>query len=166
VTLSKTAFDAISARLELRAKDFAVIAQTGYSFEEWINCEAYVACKEKRSDSVVSPRPHYSEVGSELNAFGDLLIPRKLNKLLIEIEVIHARTGWKWDRKIENDTLKLASIPDAQALQLVIVVSEVRETQRILAQLHERISRFDSQPRFNSAVDLGSQVAHIFGWIS
>jgi hypothetical protein len=164
VTLSRTAFDAISARLKLRAKDFALIAKTGYSFEEWITCESYVACKKKWPGSVVSPRPRYSEVGSTLPAFGDLLIPRKLSKLLIEIGVIHARTGSKWDRKIEDDSRKLASIADAQALQLVIVVSNKRATEKVFVEMKKRSSRFNSRPRFNSTVGLGVQVAHLFGW--
>jgi hypothetical protein len=167
MTIAETAFNVIVARLRQRQKahDFDRIASTGYSFEEWVTCEAFIACSEEWPDSRISPRPHYSKVGSELERFGDLLVPRKLSSLLIEIGILHATTGRKWDRKIERDALKLSSITDAQALQFVIVVDAESNRANVLADLKGRIpERLKRDPKYEDSVKLNGQSAHFFGW--
>jgi len=47
--LARTVFDAIADRFEGRAADIAGFVQTGYSFEEWLNWEAFAACHQRNS---------------------------------------------------------------------------------------------------------------------
>jgi hypothetical protein len=167
LTIANTAFEVVAERLYERRKDLARIARTGYSFEEWVTCEAYLACSKKWHEVGVSPRPHYRSVSSGRNGFGDLLVSRKLDSVLIEIGIVHKTTGSKWDQKVENDMSKLASISGAQALQFLMFVTEESKRPAALKELRDRMPRrFKAGPSLQDSINLKEQTAHLFGWTS
>ena len=104
-------FDTIVQRFCEKAPEIAKFANTGYSFEEWLNWEAYAACVAKPGWSV-APRPAYAKLSQEpCRDFGDLLISEHepSRQTLVEIALVHDWTnGNKWREKIDWDTKKLA----------------------------------------------------------
>jgi hypothetical protein len=165
MTIATTAFDAIRARLEDRKGDLLRLAATGSSFEEWLTCEAYIACSTRWKHTGVKQRPRYASVGVDENRFGDLVVHRKLQSLLVEIGIIHGGTGSKQDRKIDADMVKIASIQLTQARQIVVV--EIGEPDRaavVREMIKRRILRFEREAPHASVIRAKGRAVHLFGW--
>jgi|GEM_PF-6958573 len=73
-SLAARAFAAIAERCSVRSKDIARFTASQYSFEEWVNWEAFGACAEVR-EWEVHPKPRYCNLGvTDCKDLGDLLI--------------------------------------------------------------------------------------------
>lgn len=122
-------FEVIATHLAARSQDLAVLAETGYSFEEWLNWEAYLACV--REGWKPQPRPAYRslmEPGAS-REFRDLLVGEASGRpLLIETAVLHDETSDKWIQKIDwdSDKLRRAAETGVAGLQLVVAASKGR----------------------------------------
>ncbi len=124
----KQVFDRIAAHLLERRCDILEFAKTKYSFEEWCNWEAFLACQDGWKDVEPRPRPRY---GAYLNRddgrFADLALVGPGNvSTLVEVGVVHATHGSKWQTKLNNDTEKLLhalSRTRVRGLQIIVVAS-------------------------------------------
>jgi hypothetical protein len=129
MSLANRAFGAITKRFDSRAKDIAMMARTGYSFEEWCNWESFLACRQLGEDIDVFPRPQYCEHGvADCKDYGDLLLICKDQKLLIEIGIVHDETGDKWIEKLDNDMRKLERLTKGgtRSLQVILLASKFK----------------------------------------
>jgi hypothetical protein len=126
-TLHADVFERIVGRWRARADDIACFANARYSFEEWLNWEAYAACCPEPAWKV-SPKPSYKKMGAaDCKDFGDLLVAASDDRVLVEICLVHDGTGDKWLDKLAWDVQKLARPLDAGivALHVVVLVSGV-----------------------------------------
>lgn len=126
--LGKDVFRTIGERLLLRSQSIARMAKTEYSFEEWINWEAYAACTE-RPGWTVDPKPPYRAiVGSGVRDLADLKVTGSGKPVFVEIAIVHDGTSDKWKAKLDRDTDKLARLPPtaAERLQIIVAVSHSR----------------------------------------
>lgn len=145
MTLANAVFGAIAARFDSRSDDIALIAETQYSFEEWCNWEAFIACK--KEGWRVTPRPQYKKLGLPgVEDFGDLLIGDDYLKseVLVEVGVVHSGTGDKWISKLNNDTAKvMRALRDGVIpLQLILAVS-IRNKIEVCRVWQDWLSRID-----------------------
>lgn len=125
--LSADVFSAIVNRWQSRADDIACFAKARYSFEEWLNWEAFAACCAEPTWTV-SPRPSYRKLGNpDCRDYGDLLVADGADQVLVEVGLVHDGTGDKWRAKLAWDVEKLAQpLTDGVApLQIVALVSGV-----------------------------------------
>lgn len=123
-TLAQRVFDTIIARYAIRAIDIANFTRTKYSFEEWLNWEAFAACaavSEWRSYA----KPRYRDLGAiDCKDFGDLLVCEGSDRLLVEVGLVHDGTGNKWRDKLAWDVQKLARpLAEISCLHLVVLAS-------------------------------------------
>src|SRR4051794_1530767 len=82
---AEAVFQAIVGRYQRRADEIAQFVTTKYSFEDWLNWEAFAACA-ANAGWRVSPKPSYCALGVEdCKDFGDLLVDVGGNKVLVEI---------------------------------------------------------------------------------
>jgi hypothetical protein len=123
-TLPERVFNALSDRFAARAADIGLFTAAKYSFEEWLNWEAYAACAIVPGWQTHA-KPRYCDLGAAgCKDFGDLLVMDGQNSLLVEIGLVHDETGNKWREKIGWDVEKLARRLDGVAsLHLVALVS-------------------------------------------
>ena len=82
--------------------------RTGYSFEEWLNWQAYWACSQKKGWKS-SPKPEYNAVGFKTSkSQADLLVEiTGQAKAIIEFGLVHDWTQSHWRDKLEADRKKL-----------------------------------------------------------
>jgi hypothetical protein len=120
--IAQDVFTAVAKHLGGKSEQIETIAATGYSFEEWVNWEAYLACKGV-ADWVVLPRPGYRGHGIATSDLGDLYVRSDSRELFVEVAVVHDQTGAKWLEKIDWDREKLSRLGSIGRLQLVIGVS-------------------------------------------
>jgi hypothetical protein len=124
--LAQKAFEAICLTLSHRVNDIEVFAETGYSFEEWCNWEAYAACQTIPNCNVC-PKPRYCDFGVEdCRDFADLSISNSNNEaVLIEIALVHDNTQNKWLDKLRGDQTKLERACEkcSQTLRVIVLVS-------------------------------------------
>jgi hypothetical protein len=125
--LAAAVFESIAAHLVSRADEIALFAQTRYSFEEWLNWEAFAACR-ARVGWTVAPKPCYSaHTDPGCKDYGDLLVTDKASnaRVWIEIGLVHDGTGDKWIAKLDRDMEKLRQqfASSITPLQIIVLVS-------------------------------------------
>jgi hypothetical protein len=122
--LPRRVFDTIVSRFASRSGDVARFTATRYSFEVWLNWEAYAACVTSPGWQVFA-KPRYCDLGADgCRDFGDLLVVDRDAKLLVEIGLVHDGTGNKWRDKLEWDIQKLARpLKGVLSLHVVVLVS-------------------------------------------
>lgn len=123
-TLTTSVFDVIAQRFRSRADEIAGFARTRYSFEEWLNWEAFAACSENPAWQV-KPKPSYCDLGiSDCKDYGDLLVGTGETKVLVEVGLVHDGTGGTWPAKLAKDVQKLARpLTGVSALHMIVVAS-------------------------------------------
>lgn len=167
----KDVFLAVSARLVARSVDIGRMAATGYSFEEWVNWEAYLAC-----DSVAGwkacPKPGYRHHGCpDTDDLADLSVETESeNSVIVEIAIVHDETGDKWKAKIDHDKDKLSTLPQDRAtpLQILVAVS-VNESVQVSAVWTRWLSQTslfkERPPTFSAHVPLSTRgQLVVYGW--
>jgi hypothetical protein len=119
-----TVFGAIADRYCKRADEITRFASTRYSFEEWLNWEAYSACSVCPGLEVL-PKPNYRKLGADGGKdIGDLLVTSGASRVLVEIGLVHDGTSDKWLFKLARDVEKLARpLPGILKLQMIVLVS-------------------------------------------
>lgn len=170
--LAPDVFRTIASRLLERAEAIGRMATTGYSFEEWMNWEAFEACKEK-ADWEVAPKPPYGSGGTKGSRdLADLKVAAKSgNAVVVEIALVHESTYDKWQAKLDWDTEKLSSIPKnaAERLQIIVAVSHLRPVRKEeeWVKWFEKVACFKVETDLCEAKDLasGGEVV-IYGWAS
>lgn len=107
---------------------FPVIVESSGSFEQWINWEAYVACRNAGWTTV--PNPRYVNPGlSGGPQFGDLLVERPDGwSIMLETKIVGDYTLPRYLGEIEADRDKLAGLKEAtdgriRGLQLLFLSS-------------------------------------------
>ena len=140
-TLGEDVFRVIVARFQQGVGDIARFAATGYSFEEWLNWEAFAACSANPRWRA-QPKPSYCSLGlAGCKDFGNLLVADADKKVLVEIGLVHDGTGDKWQPKLDRDVQKLARpLAGIAPLQIIVLVSksgieESKSWQRWLAKV-------------------------------
>lgn len=123
--LAAKVFHAVAGRYQGRADDLARFTATRYSFEEWLNWEAFAACCQF-SEWQVQPKPSYCALGvGGCKDHGDLLVVADGQKVLVEIGLAHDGTGHKWRAKFDWDARKLARpLAEVVPLHVIVLVSE------------------------------------------
>jgi len=103
----KEILEVIAACFQGNSDKISQFTQTGYSFEEWLNWEAYCVCIKRGWKT--SPKPEYKAIqfkNSKNQA--DLLVePAPDLKVIIECGLIHDYTQSRWRDKLEKDHKKL-----------------------------------------------------------
>lgn len=127
MSLAKEVFDVIGQRYLSRADDIALCDETEYSFENWCQWEAIIACK-RVNGWKVRPKPRYGELGIlDCDDEGDLLVtdPNRDLHVLVELGLVHGATGNKWLSKLDKDTEKVGRKfrDNVVALQLILCTS-------------------------------------------
>ena len=135
----------------------AQYTHTGYSFEEWLNWEAFWACHKKGWKS--SPKPEYKAVGFKNSKYqADLLVDSlQIKKTLIEFGLVHDCTQSHWRDKLGTDRKKLEA-PYADTfwpIQVVYVTSryDFRKLENWTDWLN-KISFWNQPAIFNQALTL------------
>lgn len=130
-TLQHEVFDAIGRRLAARASDLFVLTSSTGSFEDWVNWEAYIACK-RNPDWYCIAKPTYRDFdvtdGQYASALGDLAVnrmePHGERWVFAEFALMHdGNQNTKWREKIAADVEKLRSIPFVNDVRLLIVIA-------------------------------------------
>ncbi|VTS01260.1 Uncharacterized protein OS=Pseudomonas sp. TKP GN=U771_26400 PE=4 SV=1 [Gemmata massiliana] len=131
-------FRTVCDRLVTRAADLRLVVETTSSFEEWLNWEAFLACKLREADypfCEVTAKPTYSsenvaDDGTPERGLGDLRVGGPNDGanhcwLFAEIALLHDgnRVGGKWLQKIEADADKLKRLGWKLSASLLIVVA-------------------------------------------
>lgn len=122
--LATDVFHAIAQRYAARSADIAQFVATKYSFEEWLNWEAFAACATNAAWRL-SPKPSYCNLGvADCKDYGDLLVGMGGSKVLVEIGLVHDGTGDKWRAKLDWDVQKLARpLTGVTTLHVVVLTS-------------------------------------------
>ena len=123
-TFRASVFKTIADRFQSRALEIERYTRTRYSFEEWLNWEAFAACSANPGWQA-QPKPSYCKLGvQDCKDYGDLLIVAGESKVLVEIGLVHDGTGDKWRGKLDWDVQKLArNFVGAMPLQIIVLVS-------------------------------------------
>jgi hypothetical protein len=124
-SLSRNVFEVIADHLKSEAPNISRFVHTGYSFEEWLNWEAFAACSQVKGWKV-DPKPAYCSFGVEgCKDIADLLITAGDSKLVVEIGLAHDHTQNKWLLKLDRDAEKLRrELGGVQTLHLIILTSK------------------------------------------
>jgi hypothetical protein len=139
-TFAVDVFRTIGNRLRDKATDLQLMVETTSSFEEWLNWEAFLACKSREASypfCEVSAKPTYAsesvanENGDPDRNYGDLRVGGPNDGadhcwVFAEIALLHDGTGEKWLRKIESDADKLMRLGWKKSAALLIVVAASR----------------------------------------
>ena len=132
-------FRTVCDRLAARAADLQLMVETTSSFEEWINWEAFLACKLREATYPfcdVTAKPTYSsegiagDGGDRDRGLGDLLVGGPNDGadhcwVFAEFALLHDgnRTGGEWLQKIEADAGKLKRLGWKRSASLLVVVA-------------------------------------------
>jgi hypothetical protein len=141
-TFAVDVFRTVCDRLEARAGDLRLLVETTSSFEEWLNWEAFLACKQREASypfCEVTAKPTYASEGAADDGGGP---DRDLGDLRVggpddgadhcwvfaEFALLHDgnRAGGKWLRKIEADATKLKRLGWKKSAALLVVVAASR----------------------------------------
>jgi hypothetical protein len=136
-TFAVDVFRTVCDRLAARAGDLRLMVETTSSFEEWLNWEAFLACKLREASypfCEVTAKPTYSsenvadETGDTDRNLGDLRVGGPDNGadhcwVFAEFALLHDGTSGKWLRKIETDADKLKRLGWKKSASLLIVVA-------------------------------------------
>ena len=118
-------FEVIATRLASRNAEISYFTATRYSFEEWLNWEAFAACA-AITGWQAKPKPRYCDLGvSDCKDFGDLSVTERGSVVLVEVGLVHDGTHDKWRDKLDWDVQKLARpLNNVQSLHVVVLVSD------------------------------------------
>jgi hypothetical protein len=136
LTFAVDVFRTVCERLRSKAADLRLLVEDGYSFEEWLNWEAYLACKLRQEGypfCEVTAKPTYAsedvktETGDRDYNLGDLRVGGPNDGaehcwVFAELALLHDGTGAKWLKKIEADVEKLKRLGWKKSAALLIVV--------------------------------------------
>lgn len=136
-TFAVDVFRTVCDRLEAKAGDLHLMIETTSSFEEWLNWEAFLACKLREASypfCEVTAKPTYSsegvadEGGDPDRNLGDLRVGGPDNGadhcwVFAEFALLHDGTSEKWLRKIEADADKLRRLGWKKSAALLVVVA-------------------------------------------
>lgn len=90
MSLATQVFTTVADHLSKRADDIALYARSGYSFEEWLNWEAFAACSRLPGWKVL-PKPSYRSLGiTNSNQAGDVLVQAGDGRVIVEVGLIRA----------------------------------------------------------------------------
>lgn len=134
--LDELVFRAITRRWETRADDIAFFAKHfWHSFEEWLNWEAVLGCRDAEMKHVwpKSPYAHKNQDRSlpktirfkDSGELSDLMVENEGERVVVEVKVVHGQTGATL-AKLEHDRTKLATdCPEVgkTVLPLLVVIS-------------------------------------------
>jgi hypothetical protein len=139
LTFAVDIFHIICNRLLGKAADLQLLVETTSSFEEWLNWEAYLACRlwqKSEGFCEVTAKPTYASEGVQSDdddnktKYGDLRVGGPNNGenhcwVFAEFAILHDGTQGKWLKKIESDAEKLLRLgwKKSAALQFVVLVS-------------------------------------------
>lgn len=140
LTFAVDVFRTVCDRLRAKAADLRLLVEDGYSFEEWLNWEAYLACKLRQEGypfCEVTAKPTYAsegvatEAGDPDRILGDLRVGGPNDGaehcwLFAEFALLHDGTVAKWLKKIEADAEKLKRLGWKKSAALLIVVAASR----------------------------------------
>lgn len=138
-TFAVDVFRTVCDRLAGRAAELRRMTETTSSFEEWLNWEAFLACKDREASypfCEVTAKPAYSsegvadESGNPDRNFGGLRVGGPNDGadhrwVFAEFVLLHDgnRAGGKWWQKIEADAGKLKRLGWKKSASLLIVVA-------------------------------------------
>jgi hypothetical protein len=136
-TFAVDVFRTVCARLEAKAGDLRLMVETTSSFEEWLNWEAFLACKLREASypfCEVTAKPTYSsenvadDSGDPDRNLGDLRVGGPDDGadhcwVFAEFALLHDGTSGKWPRKIEADADKLKRLGWKKSAALLVVVA-------------------------------------------
>lgn len=135
-------FRTVCDRLAGKAADLRAMVETTSSFEEWLNWEAFLACKLRQASypfCEVAAKPTYASEGADDGgdpdrSIGDLRVGGSGQEgdhrwVFAEFALLHDgnRVGGKWLRKIEADADKLLRLGWKRSASLLIVVAASRD---------------------------------------
>lgn len=120
VMLATEVFETVASRLVAKAEDIALFTSTQYSFEEWLNWEAWAGCSSREAWEV-KPKPRYPD--AKYLADLEVIDHRHARRVIVEIGLAHDGTGDKWRAKLDRDMEKLSRLSDADTLHLIVLVS-------------------------------------------
>jgi hypothetical protein len=136
-------FRTVCDRLREKAADLRLLVETTSSFEEWLTCEAFLACKHRQAGypfCEVAAKPTYAsegvadDGGDPDSDFGDLRVggPNEGADhcwVFAEFALLHDgnRTGGKWLQNIEADADKLRRLGWKRSASLLVVVVAGRD---------------------------------------
>ncbi len=139
LTFAVDVFRTVCDRLRAKAADLRLLIEDGYSFEEWLAWEAYLACKFRQESypfSEVTAKPTYAsegvatESGDPDRILGDLRVGGPNDGadhcwLFAELALLHDgnRAGDEWRRAVEADVNKLKRLGWKKSAALLIVVA-------------------------------------------
>lgn len=162
-SLSARICGAIASRCQDRAEHISMFVDTGYSFEEWLNWESFIACSE--SGWKVSPRPSYAALGVEnCGDYADLLVTEANERVLVEIGLVTKENRNKWQFKLERDVNKLTRHDGSiTPLQLILLVSTSRvDSCKNWQRWFGKVPCWSRLPAFEHSRPLGSLGEMIF----
>jgi hypothetical protein len=134
-------FRRICDRLASKAADLRHLVESGISFEEWLNWEAFLACKQRQESypfCEVAAKPSYASEGVAVESDqgedrGDLRVGGPNDGadhcwVFAEFVLIHDgnRAGREWLRKIEADADRLKRLAWKKSASLLVVVTASR----------------------------------------
>ncbi len=141
-TFAVDVFRTVCDRLEARATDLRLLVGTASSFEEWLNWEAFLACKLREASypfCEVTANPTYAsegvpDAGSDPDQDrGDLRVGGPDDGadhcwLFAEFALLHDgnRTGGEWLQKIRASTDSLKRLGWKKPASLLVVVAASR----------------------------------------
>lgn len=141
-TFAVDVFRTVCDRLAAKAADLHAMVETALSFEEWLNWEAFLACKHREMSypfCEVAAKPTYSSEGVADDSsdpdrnFGDLRVGGPNDGadhcwVFAELVLLHDgnHTGGEWLRRIEADADKLKRLGWKKSASLLIVVAASR----------------------------------------
>ncbi len=140
LAFSVDVFRTVCDRLLSKAADLQLLVESGDSFEEWLNWEAFLACKFRQEHypfCEVSPKPTYASEGVATEAgdpdrnLGDLRVGGPNDGadhcwLFAEIVLLHDDSSSEWLKKIEANLEKLKRLGWKKSAALLIVVDARR----------------------------------------
>lgn len=129
-------------RLAAKATELGLMVETAVSFEEWLTCEAFLACKLRQAAypfCEVAARPTYAsegvadDGGDPGRTVGDLRVGGPDDGanhcwLFAEFVLLHdgSRTGGQWLRQIEAGADRLKRLGWKRSASLLVVVAVSR----------------------------------------
>jgi hypothetical protein len=132
-------FRIVCDRLADRAAELRLMVETSSSFEEWLNWEAFLACKHRQATypfCEVAAKPTYAsenvadDGGDPDRKLGDLRVGASYEEgdhrwVFTEFALLHDgnRAGDKWLRKIQVDAAKLKRLGWKKSASLLVVVA-------------------------------------------
>jgi hypothetical protein len=136
-TFAVDVFRTVCHRLEAKAVDLRLLIETTSSFEEWLNWEAFLGCKQREASypfCEVAAKPTYASEGVADDSgdpdrnFGDLRVGGPDDGanhcwVFAEFALLHDGTSGKWLRKVEADADKLKRLGWKKSASLLIVVA-------------------------------------------